>query len=219
MTVINRRAFLASAAAFAATPALGQMRSFGDVDVVIIGAGAAGIAAARRVAAAGRRFALLEAGNQVGGRCVTDNRSFGAPFDRGAHWIRQVDANPVIKAAERAGFTIYPVPAGQKIRIGARYARASELETFLAAQVRATRAIADAARSKGDIAAGRTLPKDLGDWQSTTEFALGPFAIAKDLNDVSAADFVKLDRDTDAFCVEGYGALLARTAQGIPVQL
>jgi len=218
MTLINRRTFLASAAALAAAPALGQVRSSGDVDVAIIGAGAAGIAAARRVAAAGRRFALLEAGSQIGGRCVTDTRSFGAPFDRGAHWIRQADINPVVKAAAKAGLDVYPVPAGQRIRIGVRHARESELEAFLTSQVRATRAIAEAARGRADVAAASALPKDLAEWQSTIEFALGPFGIAKDLSEVSAMDFAKLERDSEAFCRQGYGSLLAKAAESIPVQ-
>jgi monoamine oxidase len=220
MTAINRRTFLASAAAFAATPALGQGRSSGDVDVAIIGAGAAGLAAARRVAAAGRRYALVEAGNRIGGRCVTDTRTFGAPFDPGAHWIRQADNNPVVKAAAKAGLDVYPVPPGQKIRIGVRNARESELEAFLTGQVRATRAIAEAARSgRGDAAAARALPTDLGDWENTIKFALGPFGTAKDLTDVSAADFARLDRDSEALCSQGYGALLARAAQGVQAQL
>src|SRR3954453_4159101 len=131
---VSRRSFIAGAASLAAAPALGAVSSSGEVDVAIIGAGAAGIAAARRVAAAGRRFALIEAGNRIGGRCVTDTRSFGAPFDRGAHWIRQAEMNPVLRAAAKAGLDVYPVPAGQRIRIGARHARESELEAFLAAQ-------------------------------------------------------------------------------------
>jgi monoamine oxidase len=219
MTAINRRTFLASAAALAAAPALGAVPSSGEVDVAIIGAGAAGIAAARRVAAAGRRFALIEAGNRVGGRCITDTRSFGAPFDRGAHWIRQPDINPVAKLAAKAGLEVYPVPSGQKIRIGVRNARESELEAFLAGLVRSTRAITEAARGKADIATTRALPKDLGDWQSTIEFALGPFGSAKDLADISAMDFAKLERDSEAFCSQGYGSLLAKAAEGIPVQL
>jgi monoamine oxidase len=219
MTVINRRAFLASAAALAASPALGQVASSGEVDVAIVGAGAAGIAAARRVAAAGRRFALIEAGNRIGGRCVTDTRSFGAPFDAGAHWIRQADVNPVIKAAAKANLDVYPAPPGQRIRIGARHARESELESLFAAQVRATRAIADAARGKADVAAARALPSDLAEWRSTIEFGLGPFGTAKDLSEVSAMDFAKLERDGEAFCRQGYGSLLAKAAEGIPAQL
>ena len=83
--MLSRRSFLAASAALAAVPALGAVPASGEVDVVIVGAGAAGIAAARRIAAANRRFALLEAGNAIGGRCVTDAKIFGVPYDLGAH--------------------------------------------------------------------------------------------------------------------------------------
>ena len=85
---VSRRNFLAGAAALGSAPALGAPSASGETDVAIIGAGAAGIAAARKVAAAGRRFTLIEASDRVGGRCVTDTRTFGVPFDRGAHWVR-----------------------------------------------------------------------------------------------------------------------------------
>src|SRR5712692_15207 len=100
---LSRRSFLTASAALAAAPALGAVPSSGSVDVVIIGAGAAGIAAARRVAAAGRRFALVEAAARIGGRCTTDTRIFGVPYDLGAHWIHMPDINPVAKLAPRTG--------------------------------------------------------------------------------------------------------------------
>jgi phytoene dehydrogenase-like protein len=73
--------------AVAAHPALAIPAS-SSTDVVIVGAGAAGIAAARRIAAAGRKPAIFEATDRVGGRCFTDTRTFGVPYDLGAHWIR-----------------------------------------------------------------------------------------------------------------------------------
>jgi monoamine oxidase len=219
MTAVSRRSFLASAAALAAAPALGAVPASGHVDVAVIGAGAAGIAAARRVAAAGRSFALIEASARVGGRCVTDTRSFGATFDVGAHWIRQMDINPVVKLTKQSGFDIYPAPLGQKIRIGLRYAREGEMEHFLADLVRTNRAIADAARRKTDIACAEALPKDLGAWQETIAFILGPYGSAKELAEISAKDFAKAERDRNGFCREGYGTLLAQTARRLPVQL
>ena len=123
-------------------------------DVIIVGAGAAGIAAARRIAAAGRRFVLIEASDHVGGRCITDTKTFGVPYDRGAHWIYVPDLNPLTKLAPRRGIEVYPAPPSQKVRIGRRNAREGELEDFLSAQVRATRAIGDAAR-KADVPASR----------------------------------------------------------------
>src|SRR5262245_53150586 len=98
---LDRRIFLAASAALASAPALGAVAASGDTDVAIIGAGAAGIAAARRVAAAGRRFALIEANDRVGGRCFTETRSFGVPYDRGAHWLHMPDFNPLAKLTPR----------------------------------------------------------------------------------------------------------------------
>jgi monoamine oxidase len=216
---ISRRSFLAATAAAAATPSLGAAPAPGGVDVAIIGAGAAGIAAARRVAAAKRSFALIEANSTIGGRCITNTSIFGVPYDVGAHWIHMPDLNPVAKVAKQTGIETYPAPRGQRIRIGRRYAREGETEEFLSAFVRSERAIGEAAR-RGDVACSQALPRDLGDWRSTLDFVLGPYSCGKDLNEVSAVDFSKSEeRDIDAFCKYGFGALLAKLAEGIPVQL
>src|SRR5690242_2653401 len=90
---LNRRSFIAGSAAIASQPALGAVSASGETDVAIVGAGAAGIAAARKVAAAGRRYVLLEAGDRIGGRCLTDTATFGVPYDRGAHWLHMPDIN------------------------------------------------------------------------------------------------------------------------------
>jgi len=219
MPRLSRRSFLAASAALAARLAIGATALRGETDVVIIGAGAAGIAAARRIAAAKRKFVLIEASDHVGGRCITDMTTFGVPYDRGAHWIHMPDLNPVTKVAPRRGLDVYPAPASQKVRIGRRYAREGELEEFLAVRVRANRAILEAAR-KGDGACGQALPRDLGDWRPAVEFVLGPFGCAKDLADVSTVDFAKsAERDVDAFCRQGFGTLIAGLAQGIAVEL
>jgi monoamine oxidase len=187
--------------------------------VVIVGAGAAGIAAARRLAAAGRRFALVEAAATVGGRCITDTALFGVPFDRGAHWVHMPDINPVAKLGTQTGLDIYPAPPGQRVRIGRRYAREGEMESYLGGIVRATTAIADASR-KSDLPCAQALPKDLGDWRSTIEFVLGPFGCGKDLSEISALDFSRsAERDSDVLCRQGFGALLAKLAAGLPVEL
>jgi monoamine oxidase len=220
MPQLNRRSFLAASAALAARPALGVAApSAAQFEVVIVGAGAAGIAAARKLAAAGRRYVVIEATDHVGGRCITDMRSFGVPFDRGAHWIYLPDVNPLTRLTPRRGIDVYPAPQSQKVRIGLRYAREGELEDFLTAQVRTIRAIDDVAR-KADIPSEQVVPNDLADWHGTVEFVLGPYNCAKDLSQVSSFDFAKAaERNAAAFCKQGFGTLLLNLAQGLNIQL
>jgi monoamine oxidase len=219
MPNISRRSFLAASAGLIAAPALHARTAAPDVDVAIVGAGAAGIAAARRLAEAKRSFRLIEAGRRIGGRCVTDTALFGLPFDLGAHWIHAPDDNPLARLSP-AGLDVYSAPRGLAARVGPRDARDAELERLLAALVNTRRALADAAKAKADMAALQALPADLGAWRDTIEFIDGPFACGKDLADISAVALGRaLERNDDAFCRQGYGALLARLAAGLPVQL
>lgn len=220
---ITRRGVLSATAALALGPVVGPRRAAAalprDADIVVIGAGAAGIAAARRIVAAGRKVIVLEASGQIGGRCSTDGTTFDTPFDRGARWLYNPDSNPMVRLARGALQDVYAVPPGQKIRIGRRNARAGETEEFLATLVRANRAIDDAAR-RGDIACAAVLPKDLGDWAGAVEFTLGAYATGKDLKDLSTADqFRAVDRISALASRQGLGALMVRLGDGLPVAL
>jgi monoamine oxidase len=221
---ITRRDFLSASAAFAAGPALGGRAGAAslprEADIVVIGAGAAGIAAARRIQAANRKVIVLEATSQIGGRCITDATTFDAPFDRGARWIHNPDTNPMIKLARGAGLDVGPAPLGQKIRVGRRNARAGEVEELLATLVRANRAIDDASRGKADVSCAAALPKDMGDWANTIEFLLGANATGKDLKDVSAIDKIRAqDRSAALACRQGLGTLIAKLGDGLPISL
>ena len=220
---MTRRSFLSASAALAAIPVLHRSASGAtpqrDADIVVIGAGVAGIAAARRIMAVNRKVVVVEAAGQIGGRCVTDSASFEVPFDRGARWMHNPDTNPIIKLARAAGLEMVTAPSGQKIRIGRRNARAGETEDFLATLVKANRAIDDASR-KADISCAAALPKELGDWASTIDFALGASFAGKDLKDFSAVDKVRAaDRNTAFACRQGLGTLIAKLGAEVPVSL
>jgi len=221
---MTRRGFLSASAAFAATPAL-RARAWAapvprDADIVVIGAGAAGIAAARRVMAANRKVIVVEAAGQIGGRCLTDTTTFDAPFDRGARWMHNPDTNPMIRLARNAGLDISAALPGQKIRIGRRNARPGETEQFLAALVRANRAIDDASRGRGDPSCASVLPKDLGDWAGTAEFVLGANATGKDLKEISVIDKARAQERNAVFaCRQGLGTLIAKLGEQVPLSL
>ena len=87
MTLPSRRNILTGSAAalatglLAASPALGQRRRTApaeqrapanEVDCIVVGAGAAGIAAARRLVAAKRSVVVVEASSRIGGRCFAE---------------------------------------------------------------------------------------------------------------------------------------------------
>ena len=84
---VNRRDFLC---ALGLVGALSTRKSFSNPTnqkVIVIGAGAAGLAATGALLDAGVPTVCIEAGNRIGGRVYTDFNHFGVPYDIGAHWI------------------------------------------------------------------------------------------------------------------------------------
>ena len=136
---LTRRSFLVGAGVLAAPPVLAAPKP-APLDVVIVGAGAAGIAAARRLAAANRRIMVLEAADRIGGRCATDTRTFGVPFDRGARALYAPDTNPVARLAAGTGL----------VALGRVYGWSSLAESPLE-QVALASAVASVLSQAGDL--------------------------------------------------------------------
>jgi monoamine oxidase len=77
-----------------------------EADVCVVGAGYAGLTAARRLDAAGMSVAVLEARNRVGGRIWTEELSGGAVVDRGGAWLApRHDA--IFRLAKELGVSTY----------------------------------------------------------------------------------------------------------------
>ena len=188
-----------------------------DVDVVVVGAGSAGLAAAKILRAAGLSFAVLEAMNRIGGRAWTSTEHFGIPFDIGCAWIHAADRNPYFAEAEASGWTLHHHDMNvDHLYYGKR--KASEDEE------------AEMKRADHDLSVL------LEQWQGTDDrvssllksghapraaatFA-GPMDFGKDYDEISVEDFrAAADLDPNYFTMEGFGALVAQFGADVPVEL
>ena len=81
----------------------------GDTQVAVIGGGAAGVAAGRRLRAAGIECLVIEARSRLGGRAWTVNAQ-GFALDLGCGWLHSADRNPWVQVAEEQGHTVDRTP-------------------------------------------------------------------------------------------------------------
>jgi len=105
MPGLSRRAFTLGLGATVAAPLLAACGGGGESargHVVVVGAGIAGLSAARRLTDAGVAVTVLEARTRIGGRIWTDI-SLGVPIDLGAAWLHGTDGNPMMELVNEVG--------------------------------------------------------------------------------------------------------------------
>ena len=113
--MINRRQFLKtslSGITLAAFPSFSFAQT--NPDVVVIGAGSAGLSATAELMRRKISVLCIEGMNRIGGRCYTDTTSFnGLPADHGAHWLHAKKGNELYKFGRenKDKFKIYNEPS------------------------------------------------------------------------------------------------------------
>jgi monoamine oxidase len=191
-----------------------------EVDVAVIGAGAAGIGATRRLVEAGGVSVLaLEARGRVGGRVHTIAPA-GFALDRGAEWLHSADRNPLSPIAQRLGFSVHRRPPEWTSRLS----RSGELPAteadWLATREQQGRARRKAASEPEDRSLASVLPPG-GRWNQLLD-ATSTWGNGAELDRVSVKDYVRYDdnsTNTNWRLGEGYGRLFEKLAEGLPVVL
>ena len=209
---LTRRSLLAGFGAAAVSGC--DARAVSEPDVVVIGAGTTGIAAALTARAAGLDVVVLEAMDRIGGRAFTDTATFGSPFDVGCAWLHKADDNPYTDYARAEGFTLraheYDL---EKVWLGPH---PSPAHLVNAAEEAMSEAIAGA---PADVAASTVVDLAAPVDEAAGDY-LGALDMAVDLDELSTFDYANADDlAPNLLCAQGFGAIVAHRGRGLPVRL
>jgi len=220
----ERRRLLKTLAVSALVPRLAIAGSPVNPDVVIIGAGVAGLEAARTLTEQEITFVLIDANDRIGGRVHTNHSIFNVPFDTHAHWMRASPDNPLITHARANGFEVSRDSWRVEYFVGQRKATGDEL-----ADLRQTDALFNS-RIKRSALSGVNGPDDnaytaLGEdfftkpWGYTVASEYGVWDMAQDSKDWSPESWWNSLDATSWFCTQGYGSVVADYGRDVPVSL
>jgi monoamine oxidase len=189
-----------------------------DFEVVIVGGGAAGISAARRLCEEGIDTLLLEARSRLGGRAWTVVEAGGMPIDLGCGWLHSADRNPWRKIAKSQGCIIDKTPppwARPSLTFGFSL---PDQKAFGKALAKFHERLASAALGQPDVPAGRFLAPDER-WNGLIN-AISTYVSGAELDRVSAHDLERYDDDDVNWRIrEGLGRVIAAHAGDTPVEL
>ena len=197
-----------------------------DVDVVVIGAGLAGLGAATALRQAGRRAVVLEAADRIGGRAWTAHppELGGIWFDMGAVWLHNAETNPLVPIAQAAGETLLRSDELRRERtfVGTREATRDEYADFAAAwdryEVKAGALLREVDDAPLAVVA-RALPDD--PWAVTVETWEGPIICCASADELSLRDWhTNVLSGSNLVPDGGIGAFVARQlGKGLDIRL
>jgi monoamine oxidase len=187
-----------------------------EVDVAIIGAGAAGLGAARGLENSGLSLLVLEARDRVGGRGHTIMAAPGITFDLGCGWLHSADQNSFVPIAEQLNFEIDRTrPPWREQGFDAVFPPGERLDFIHALDAFYDRA-EEAAKSGRDSAADAYLEPG-NRWNPMID-AISTYVNGAELDRVSILDMDAYeDTEINWRIRRGYGALMV--AYGAPCPL
>jgi monoamine oxidase len=180
-----------------------------DVEVVVIGGGAAGVAAAKRLHRASIRCLLIEARPRLGGRAWTVHDSAGHALDLGCGWLHSADRNPWVGVAQAEGLSIDRTPPPWMNRQLERGFPRAEFADYRKAFTEFYERLDEAAQGEPDAPAS-TLLDPASRWNPLMN-ATSTYISGAELDRISLKD---LDRyhstDVNWRVIEGYGTLISK---------
>jgi monoamine oxidase len=187
-----------------------------DPDVIVIGAGAAGLGAARRLAAAGFAVRVVEARNRLGGRAWTAREPSGLPIELGCAWLHSADVNELGALALQSGLAIDKTRPPWRTQMNDVGFAPADQADFRAALGRLFAGLDQAGEAEVDQSGDRLL--DPGSRWNPLLNATSTYMNGVELDQLSVRDFWRYhDTGVNWRIVEGYGKLMAALAAGLDV--
>lgn len=190
----------------------------GDFEVVIVGGGAAGLAAARRLHDAAIRCLLVEARPRLGGRAWTVVDDSGFALDLGCGWLHSAHRNPWRDIAEAQGASIDKSAAPwsrPSLEVGFSRTEQQEFQQAMAAFFARLERIA---QNDADVPAATAFEPD-GRWNPLID-AISTYISGAEWDRVSAKDFDRYeDSGVNWRVVEGFGTIIAGYGADLPRML
>ena len=189
-----------------------------DTEVVIVGGGAAGIAAARRLKDAHIGCLILEARPRLGGRAWTNDDNPTSPIDLGCGWLHSADRNPWRAIAEAQGYSIDRTPPPWTRHSSSIGFPLSEQTSFFEAVEEFYERLDAFSEGERDVPAA-TFLEPLGRWNELIN-AVSTYVSGAELDRVSSRDLNSYnDSGVNWRVVEGYGAAIAAHGADLPMVL
>ena len=216
---LARRAFLGGMVLLSGLPARAKVLP-SDPDIVVIGAGIAGIQAAKTLMSSGKSVVIIEAADRIGGRAYTESAILGAPFDHGCSWITASNDNPFLGLAQGFGFDLLNhSDAGDALFVGGKRANAAQRAANNKAWGAIERALAKAGEQGMDVPAASVIPNDL-EFSGTVQTWIGAMDHGVDFQDLSVLDYWEAAEAYPQYLVrEGLGEVVAQYGKDLPVKL
>ena len=217
----SRRQFISYILSVSALASIPKISLASNPDVIVVGAGASGLAATEYLLQKGKSVICIEANNRIGGRCYTDNDIFGVPYDVGAHWITNNKTNPYVsywKDNKIEEFNLYEEKEQETVYDGKKKLISPEDKPLWDQYNSILEDIGNS--SNKDIAPSEVISNKSSEWYDTAHLIIGPYDMAKDFNHFSCMDWWNyLKPETKSwFCTEGYGTLVKYRWRNVPVQ-
>lgn len=152
-----------AACASAGRPAMPSARAAEPqrYDVIVVGAGLAGLTAGKTLLHAGRSFLILEATGRIGGRGRTDTTTFSAPVDLGGAWIHNLQTNPLTPIIAGSGYDLQETDVDTDLLyFEHRFASPGEQERFEQIYAAFEESLAEALEDDVDGAAADHMPAE-----------------------------------------------------------